>query len=111
MWQRSEYSATMDEIVSKGRVVCIVPVRKVNGVYRDEQKIVPDPKGEECARLILSVPTMLSAMNPRLLEQAADRLVNVHGENANVDFVLALRAKAEAEWAALAVSRLGAEAP
>ena len=64
---------------------------------------------EANARLIAAAPDLLAAqtmgasMNtPDFLDCIADRLVSVHGENPNVDFVLSLRERAEAGRAAIA---------
>lgn len=57
------------------------------------------------ARLIAAAPDLLAALQDgdgaQFYEWLADRLVNVYGENDNVDFVRALRRKAEKQKAAV----------
>jgi hypothetical protein len=58
------------------------------------------------ARLIAAAPDLLEAhedsrSSPEFLNWVADRLVNVHGENPNVDYVLALRRRAAKARAAI----------
>lgn len=49
---RQPYNALQDEIVRDGRAVCLVFVRRYEGVYKDEKRIVPDADGERYATLI-----------------------------------------------------------
>ena len=61
------------------------------------------------ARLIAASPDLLAAQTmgaqlntPDFLDWIADRLVHIHGESENVDFVLSLRQRASAGRAAIA---------
>lgn len=61
------------------------------------------------ARLIAAAPELLEAQTmgasfntPDFLDWIADRLVNVHGESPNVDYVLSLRDRAKLGRAAIA---------
>lgn len=66
---RQEYNDHRDEIIARGRVVAIVPVRETTGVLSDEKRIAPDPEGEANARLIQA--------SPKLLAAAARQLANI----------------------------------
>lgn len=63
------------------------------------------------ANLAAAAPELLEALTmgaqlntPEFLDWLADRLVNVYSENPNIDFVLSLRARAEAGRKAISLA-------
>lgn len=59
---RQEYNDHRDEIIARGRVVAIIPVRKTTGVMSDEKRLESDQEGEANARLIAAAPELLEAL-------------------------------------------------
>ena len=66
-------------------------------------------KRDSNTHLIAAAPELLEALTygqtlnlPDMLDWVADRLVNVHGENGNLDFILSLRERAHIARAAIA---------
>lgn len=85
----------------------------VNGASVALTNQVPNDKGwskrDANTRLIAAAPELLEAFThgqtlnlPDMLDWVADRLVNVHGENGNLDFILSLRERARMSRAAIA---------
>lgn len=86
--RRIEYDSLRDEIGARGKAVCIVWVRKVDGVLSDERQVVSDPEGEANASLIAAAPEMLDAL------ESAESVLRQAGCDATARMVRAVIAKA-----------------
>ena len=76
---------------------------KFNGMHWELDKSV-----EHDFRVMAAAPELLEALTygqtlnlPDMLDWVADRLVNVHGENCNLDFILSIRERASKARAAI----------
>ena len=74
----------------------------------DSVSIIGYTEESKHARLFVAAPELLEVLTygqtlnlPDMLDWVADRLVNVHGENCNLDFILSIRERASKARAAI----------
>ena len=97
------------QIRSKNRGQRYIIAHVFHPLYESELHL---EESEANANLIAAAPDLLNCQTmgaelntPDFLDWIADRLVKVHGENPNVDYVLSLRERAKAGRAAISKAK------